>query len=352
MPLMGRSFRRVCAADGVGGKRAGKTALLRFPGRAPGRATEGCALGNGGLNWPLVNADTHREISGKRLVIFGCGYIGGEFARQAVGRGLAVAALTRNAAVAHELRAAGVETIVADLADSAWHERIAGGADFALNCVSSGGGGLAGYRRSYVEGMASVVAWAQRRGAVGTMVFTSSTSVYPQGGGARVDENSPTADASERGEIMLEAENALGIGVGACARWFILRLAGIYGPGRHALLDQIRAGEVPGRGEHRLNLAHRDDICAAIWAAMLAPPRVRNEIFNVADDGAAPKTELAAWLAQRLAAPAPRFTDQPVAGRRPATPDRIIVNAKLRATLDWRPRFATFREGYENILSR
>jgi hypothetical protein len=34
------------------------------------------------------------------------------------------------------------------------------------------------------------------------------------------------------------------------------------------------------------------------------------------------------------------------------TPDRVIANEKLKATLGWRPQFATFREGYENLLSR
>jgi len=240
---------------------------------------------------------------------------------------------------------------VADLAGQAWHERIIGAPDFALNCVSSGGGGLAGYRRSYVEGMASIVAWTRARGPIGTLVYTSSTSVYPQGDGARVDEHSPTDGAAERGRVLLEAEAVLRAGVGAWERWFVLRLAGIFGPGRHALLEQVRAGEVPGRGAHRLNLAHRDDIAAAIWAAFGAPPAVRDEVFNVADDGPASKETVVAWLADRLQLSPPRFAETDDARRRPATPDRIIVNQKLRGALGWQPRFPTFREGYENILS-
>src|SRR5450759_1353813 len=114
-----------------------------------------------------MSADAHGNFAGKHLVIFGCGYAGAEVARQAVARGLRVTALTRNEAKAIALRAGGVETIVADLAAAAWHTRIAGGAVFLLNCVSSGGGGLDGYRHSYVDGMASVLAWARSRGAAG-----------------------------------------------------------------------------------------------------------------------------------------------------------------------------------------
>ncbi len=62
-----------------------------------------------------------------------------------------------------------------------------------------------------------------------------------------------------------------------------------------------------GRGDYHLNLIHRDDIVAVVWAAFGAPPMVANEIFSVADDGAALK-EISAWLAARLGRPAPRFT--------------------------------------------
>ena len=299
-----------------------------------------------------MSADAHGNLAGKRLVIFGCGYVGAEVARQAFARGLHVTALTRNAAKAIALRTAGVEAVVADLADTDWHARIAGGAEFVLNCVSSGGGGLGGYRRSYVDGMTSVLAWAKTHGAAGTLVYTGSTSVYPQGGGVRVDETAATAGAGLRAELLVAAEDLLRSAAGARARWFVLRLAGIYGPNRTHLVEQVRTGEVAGRGEHRLNLAHRDDIVAAIWAALAAPPAVRSEIFNVADDGAAPKAEIAAWLAARLGVPPPRFTGEPLAGRREVTPDRVIANDKIKTMLGWRPRYPTYREGYEKFLSR
>jgi nucleoside-diphosphate-sugar epimerase len=293
------------------------------------------------------------NVSGKRLVIFGCGYVGSELARQGRARGWRVTALTRNEERAAALHAAGVETVAADLAEDGWHARIAGGADAVVNCVSSGGGGLDGYRHSYRDGMASVLAWARARGAAGTFVYTSSTSVYPQDGGAEVAETAPTdAGTSERAQVLLAAENLLRENRGACARWFILRLAGIYGPDRHHLLAQVRAGEVAGCGDHRLNLVHRDDICAAVWAALTAPPGVADEIFNVADDGAARKDAIAGWLARRLGVPPPRFTGASAAGRRAVTPDRVIVNARIRRMLGWSPRYPSFRDGYETILSR
>jgi nucleoside-diphosphate-sugar epimerase len=297
-----------------------------------------------------MSGAAHGNFSkGKRLVIFGCGYVGAAVARAAVVRGMHVAALTRNAAKAQALRADGVEQVVVeDLASAAWHEQIEGGADIVLNCVSSGGGGIDGYRRSYLEGMASVVGWLRARGGAGVAIYTGSTSVYPQDGGVVVDENTPVG-GEERAQVLIATERALLNASDAATARVVLRLAGIYGPGRHHLLEQVRAGEAAGRGDYHLNLAYRDDIVAAVVAACGAGPGAH--IFNVADDGAATKGEMVAWLAARIGVAVPVFSGAPAGGRRAVTPDRIVANAKLKAELDWRPGCPTFREGYEKILS-
>lgn len=292
------------------------------------------------------------SFAGKRLVIFGCGYVGAAVARWGASVGLNVTALTRNAATALLLREVGVHSVVADLATERWHDQIEAAPEFALNCVSSGGGGTEAYRHSYLAGMQSILAWAVARGPIGALVYTGSTSVYPQGEGARVDEAAPTAGAGERAQILLEAETALRTASRAARRWFVLRLAGIYGPGRHHLLEQVRAGEVSGRGDVHLNLIHRDDIAASVAACFAAGPEVASGVFNLADDGAATKAEIVGWLAGQLQLPAPRFTGEPAGGRRALTPDRIIVNERARTVLGWRPRYATFRDGYASLLSR
>ena len=289
----------------------------------------------------------------RRLVIFGAGYVGSAVAREAAKLGLLVTALTRNPAKVAALAAAGCEVVVDELASDAWHRKIPGRADFVLNCVSSGGGGIEGYLRSYVEGMQSILAWARTSGGVGTVLYTSSTSVYPQSGGTRVDETASTEGAGDTARILLKAEELLRSTTPELVRrWFILRLAGIYGPERHHLLDQLRAGETEfsGRGEHRLNLIHRDDIVAAILSAFAAPPKLSNQIFNVADDAASPKSEVVNWLATRLGCATPRFTGTAVVVRRAVTPDRVIANDKIKAALGWSPRYPDFRAGYDGLL--
>ena len=294
-------------------------------------------------------------LAGKRLVIFGCGYVGSAVASAALAAGARVEALTRNPEKAAALRQAGLgNVIVADLAATDWHTQLASGADFVLNTVSSGGPET--YERSYVGGMESILAWAARGPApVGTMVYTSSTSVYPQGGGATVDETVEAPGATPNGVIIRTSEKLLEQAPATtCGRGFILRLAGIYGPQRHHLLDQLRAGALTlnGSGEHRLNLAHRDDIVAAILACLQAPPAVAGGVFNVADTAPAVRADVVRWLAAQLGRAVPAFDGATTARRGGAPmPDRIISSARIQRELGWRPRYPDYQAGFESLLS-
>ena len=295
------------------------------------------------------------SLQSKRLVIFGCGYVGRALAHEARGKGASVIALTRNAEKGAELRAGGIDVVVGELSSSDWHREIGPKPDFAVNCVGSGDG-PDGYRRSYIEGMQSILAWAASSSQpIRTFVYTSSTSVYPQDGGVVVDESAPTGDGPFNGRIIFESENLLRAAPPAViSRSFVLRLAGIYGPGRHYLLNQLRAGQQVLAGDplHRMNLAHRDDIVSAILVCLTAPAAVGSSIFNVADGAPAPKSEVVGWLAARLGVPAPRFEASDGATRRGGepVPDRVISSARLQQVLGWRPRFADYRAGYADLL--
>lgn len=293
-------------------------------------------------------------LSNKRLVIFGCGYVGSAVARAALAGGARVEALTRNAEKAAVLRAAGLaQVVVADLASTEWHPQLERAPDFVVNTVSSGGPDQ--YWQSYVVGLQSILSWAGRGDApVGTMVYTSSTSVYPQGGGAVVDEATEAPGATPNGRIISQSETLLRNALpSAVRRHFILRLAGIYGPGRHHLLDQLREGvaTLNGSGEHRLNLAHRDDIVAAILACLTAAPTIGSGVFNVADLAPATRADVVAWLSGQLGRPVPAFDGSTTARRAGAPmPDRVISSAKIQDVLGWKPAYADYRAGFGEIL--
>jgi len=294
----------------------------------------------------------------RRLVIFGCGYVGEAVAQRALAQGWQVEALVRRPERAEALRQQGIAALASRLVEGDWTAQIAPGADAVVVAISAGGGGAEGYRAAYVAGLARVRAWAARA-RVGTLVYTSSTGVYPQGGGLRIDEAAPVhpPGGGTTGSALVEAEAEVvrGVAEGAWERGVVLRLAGIYGPGRHYLLDQLRQGqtEFAGSGDLHLNLIHRDDAAGAIWACLgNSIPGI--DVFNVADGHPARKAEVVGWLAQQLGLPAPVFRAE-AAGPRAAArggpmPDRIIVADRLRAATGWEPRFPDYRAGYRAIL--
>ncbi|MFP4541721.1 MAG: NAD-dependent epimerase/dehydratase family protein [Opitutales bacterium] len=304
-----------------------------------------------------------RETAGsnRRLVITGCGYVGRAVAETALAAGWAVEALTRNGDKAAQLRSTlGLRVVEGDLASDDWHEALDPAGATVINCVSSGGGGVEGYRRSYLDGMRSLLEWAAR-GPVRALLYTSSTSLYGDAGGDWVDESTAASVRSPFNEVLLATEQALeaAASAGIVPAAAALRLAGIYGPGRHYFLDTMRGddGPIPGYGDYVLNLIHRDDAARALLAVAAQPPR-GYELYNVADDAPALREEIAAWTAEQLGRPTPPFDPARMSERqrrralssgRP--PNRRIANRKLKAAHSWAPQYADFRAGYRALLA-
>ncbi len=292
------------------------------------------------------------------VMIFGCGYVGSALGDYLLRHGVRVGALTRNPEKAGRLRAAGLsEVIEADLDSSDWHRQLVGDYRSIVNCVSSAGGGIAGYRKSYLDGQRSILQWAKER-SIETFVYTSSTSVYPQDGGVAVDETSLTANLSETGQILLESENLVAGCADAFRRWYVFRLAGIYGPRRHYLLDFLRLGErvIPGSGDHHLNLIYRDDIVSAIFRALSTDHEASSGLYNLADDSAVTKAYLVNRLADRLGIERPAFdpdaTTPRLKRRGGQMPDRIVLNSKAKEAFGWRPKYPAFEEAYDFIIKQ
>lgn len=296
-----------------------------------------------------------RKLAGRTVLVLGAGYIGGAVARAAVGAGVRVVAVTRSEGSAAALRAQlpTVTAVACDAAAGGWKRAVPEPPAAVVFAAAAGrSGGVEAYRTVYVEGLQAVGA-ALAQWPPGTVVYTSSTGVYPQDGDALVDETAPLAGARPTGAVLREAEAALAAGAAAAGwRWFALRLAGLYGPGRHQWLDRVRAGgPFAGDPAHRLNLLHRDDAVGAIALAATAPASVGSGVFNVADGQPATRGELVAWLAQKLNLPAPEWSRSAATGSRGSAPNRRIVAERIRRELGWRPRFPDWRSGYAAILA-
>lgn len=291
------------------------------------------------------------RLTGQDLVIFGCGYLGSRLAELALAEDMRVHAVTRNPVAAGLLREQGVSVHEGWLDADDWHGSVPVSPAFAVNCVGSLDRTGEGYRRSYLGGMDSIARWA-RGGSPGLFVYTSSTGVYGSVTGA-VDEETVPGELTEKNRILAEAERKITEG-GISDRWFVLRLAGLYGPGRHRLLDRVRAGDpsLENEANRRLNTIHRDDACSAILACMRAGSNIPSQVFNLTADKAASRQEVIRWLRERTRSES-RETETTLADgysldRR--VPDRVISNRRIKEALGWQPHYPDFRSGYEAIL--
>jgi nucleoside-diphosphate-sugar epimerase len=246
------------------------------------------------------------------------------------------------------LAAAGIRPLTGDITDAASLAALAPDFDWVVNCAASTSGGSAeDYRRLYLEGMRHVCAWLAGA-SIRKFVYTSSTGVYGQNDGSWVDESCLAEPASATGKVLAEAEEALrqayrDTGFPAV----ILRVAGIYGPGRGYYVRQLRSGEarIEGSGQRFVNMVHRDDVAGAIIAAL--EKGKPGEVYNVCDEEPVTQAALYEWLASRMGLPMPLAVPEAAAGlgRRGVTNKRIS-SRKLREELGHRFRYPTFREGY------
>ncbi|HLW91679.1 MAG TPA: SDR family oxidoreductase [Roseiarcus sp.] len=188
------------------------------------------------------------------------------------------------------------------------------------------------------------------------IVYLSTIGVYGDHGGAWVDERSAARTTSPRGRARLKAENAWrDFGRSVDAPVHILRLAGIYGPGRN-MLAKLRRGEAQRivKPEQVFNRIHVADIAQAIGLTIEA--KGQGDVWNVADDEPAPPQDVVAFAADLLGLPAPPEVDferaeMSAAARSFYGDNRRVSNAKLKRELGFRPLYPTYREGLRALAA-
>jgi len=288
-----------------------------------------------------------------RVLIVGCGYVGVALGQHLVRGGHQVVGLRRGAAGASALEALNIEPVIADLTTPSGLAAVAGRFDWVINCAAASGGGETDYRRVYLEGTRNLLNWLAASPPQ-RYVYTSSTGVYGQTDGSEVTEQSATEPSTPTGQILVETECELRRA--AEVRGFpaiILRLAGIYGPGRGYWLRQFLSGEarLEGEGGRFLNMIHRDDVVGALVAA-LERGRI-GDTYNVVDNEPIRQLAVFQWLANRLGRPLPPSVSEDVAvARRRGATNKRVSNRKLRTELGYQLTHPSFREGYEAELTR
>ena len=197
------------------------------------------------------------------------------------------------------------------------------------------------YQRTYVEG-ARNLSRALEKSGVTKAVLVSSTGVYAVSDGSIIDESTSTGTPTPRSAALLEAERTV---LGGPVPAVVLRLAGIYGPGRNAL---TRASAGRPRPEGFTNRIHVEDAVSCI--GLLAEHGKAGEIYLGSDDEPCTAADFYAWLAPRLPAGHPAVAALPVTGPS-ADKGKRCSNRKIKG-LGLELKYPTYREGYSEILGR
>lgn len=276
------------------------------------------------------------------VLIAGCGDVGSRLGEVLAVDGWRVYGVRRNVAALPRSILPVAGDLQAPKGPPDWPD---GALDYLVYSAAASQHDEAGYRATYVDGLRHVLAWLAQRGQrPRRLLFVSSSGVYAQQGGEWVDEASPAEAESYSGRVMREAERiALTCGIPAT----VVRLTGIYGPGREWLLNQVRQGyRVASEPPLFANRIHRDD-AAGLLAFLLradAAGAALADCYLGVDDTPAPLQEVVAWLRERLGVT--EWAEEATVRR---AGSKRCSNARARA-LGWMPRYPSYREGYAAIL--
>ncbi len=268
------------------------------------------------------------------LFLFGPGYSASALA--AIWDG-PVAATARSEAARQGLARRSIEAL--SVGDESVMKARSAGAHVVISAPPGEGG---------CPGLAALADFAADTASV---TYLSTTGVYGDLGGGWAMEWSSVSPQSERSEHRVAAE----------AAWrqvrpdaVIVRLPGIYGPGRSAL-DRLRAGQArrvvkPG---HVFSRAHVGDLASGLKALIASGA---SGVFHLCDEAAAPPQDVTAFAAELLGVEVPPEVAFEAAELSPMARSfygecKRVSNARIKAVTGWRPQYPTYREGLRAILA-
>ena len=282
----------------------------------------------------------------QKVFIAGCGYIGGRIAQSYQDSGAEVTCMVRSAEHGLRLEAAGFTTVVSALDDVAVLPPLNVTDCLLFYLVPPPGGGITDSRaRNFVAQISHTEKPAK-------IVYMSATSVYGGAGGDVVTEESPTVPDSAMGKRRLDAEAAFReYGAARNVPVVILRVSGIYGPGRLPLM-QISQGQ-PLLNEDESgpsNRIHADDLAAVSIAA--AEKGADGEIFNISDGHPSSMTSYFNACADALGLPRQPLVTMDEA-RQVMSPlmfsyvsqSRVVDNRRMLDRLNVKLRYETLLQG-------
>ena len=273
----------------------------------------------------------------ERILLAGCGDVGLRVAVRLLAQGDEVWALRRNPP---RESVPGLRWLGADLTAPHAPGSLPAGIARVVYLPAPDARDKAAYRALFVDGLRHLLEALDAR-ALKQVLLVSSSAVYGEHDGDWVDEDTPPAPMGFNGTLLLEAEQWL---AAQAVPSSVLRLAGLYGPGRMQLVERVRSGAqcVPREVPHWANRIHVDDAASAI--AHLLRLEAPQSLYLGVDDTPMPLDELYDFLAALIDAPPPEEGAAPV-----GVGSKRLSNARLRAS-GWAPQWPDSREGYAALI--
>lgn len=273
------------------------------------------------------------------VLIAGCGDLGTEVGLRLAALGHAVEGLRRDASVLPD-------AIVGQSVDlSVSKPFIPPTTDLVVMAIAAAAPTVPAYQAAYVGGLQNLLdALNEARVTPRRFLLVSSTAVYDVNDGSWVDEQTPAnPKPGSTDAILLDAERMLHSRLPTAT---VVRLGGIYGPGRERLIRQVREGTatVSARSRHT-NRIHRDDAAAAIVHLLLREQRLAPLYLGV-DNAPVVSAEVLTFVAAELGLPAP--TPSEAESQRGG--DKRLSNALLRST-GFTFTYPSYVEGYRALIA-
>ncbi|MGP1666957.1 MAG: SDR family oxidoreductase [Rhodanobacter sp.] len=275
----------------------------------------------------------------ERILLAGCGDLGQRVAQRLRNRGTEVWGLRRQPPPDTD---DGIHWYSGDLTQPESLHGLPTGITHVVYLPTPARRDEAAYRDVFLTGLQHLLKQLAQA-ALQRVLFVSSSAVYGDHAGAWVNEDTPPNPPSFNGTVLCQAEQWL-----ASQRLpaTVLRLAGLYGPGRLQLIERIRAGQarVPRGQPHWANRIHIDDAAAAIVHLLDLP--APESLYLGVDNTPLPLDVLYDYLARLTGAPAPADGPSP-----PGIGSKRLDNARLRGS-GFTPRWPDARDGYAALIER
>lgn len=215
--------------------------------------------------------------------------------------------------------------------------------DYVVYTVTPSERTAASYTAVYDQGVATLLSLLPP--TLRRFILVSSTGVYHQHAGEWLDETSPAAPTSFSGKALLAGEQHV---LQSAIPASVVRLSGIYGPGRHRLIERARNGTPAVKHPPAwTNRIHRDDAVGFIVHLLLQchAGYALHPLYLATDDVPATEWDVMCAIHHMMGLPPPTEKE--------GSEDQ---NKRLRNTLlhdsGYRLRYPGYHEGYTDMIAR